>query len=209
MKMDNYEIARERAQRQFLTYDQAEMIRRFRLESDEAYIYLTFCGRPYRVDRRTGMAEGSDDGFVTVIPGSFNDSMTIYDVLCCAKPDCFLTGEYVLTNSLPGVVHTAGSDVGDGAYRSFARFLEAHKARLHEACRRLGGVLDGKGDIAYRLPVFDFLPMRLEFWEADEEFEPELRLLWDRNVQSYMRYETLWYAAGFLLQRIREIIDGL
>lgn len=209
MRNSNYEISRERAQQQFLDYDQETMIRKFALRSDEAYLYIAFFGRQYRISRTTGAVEGSDDGFVTVIPGDFNVSLSLYDLLCCSRPDCCLTGEFVMTNSLPGTVQTASSGVGSGMYRSDCLYFDGRTELLARACRALGGIPDGKGDVAYRLTVFEFMPMRLEFWQSDDEFEPELRLMWDRNVQSYMHYETLWYAAGHLLRRLRELIGEM
>jgi hypothetical protein len=56
--------------------------------------------------------------------------------------------------------------------------------------------------VAYRIPLFDFLPVRFSFWEADEDFPAEIRVLWDTNVQSFMHFETLFYAAGHLLRRM-------
>ena len=44
----------------------------------------------------------------------------------------------------------------------------------------------------------------VQLWHGDEEFPPNLRLLWDENTLRYLRYETTWYAAGLLMQRIRE-----
>lgn len=208
MKMSNYELSRNRASGEFLKHDQEDMIRRFRLRADEDYLYIAFFSTEYRIERSTGIVEGSDDGFATVTNGDYNESMTIYDVLCSSRPDCHLSGEYVLTNSLPGIVQTAGSDVGDGMYRKYAEYFDAHMAGLSRACAELGGVSSGKGDVAYTLPMFEFLPMRLEFWESDDEFAPEIRLFWDRNVQAYMHYETLWFAAGHLLRKLTRMIES-
>lgn len=208
MKTSNYELSRQRASEAFLKYDQAAMIQKFNLRADEDYLYITFFASEYRIGRFSGVVEGSDDGFATVVPGSFDESMSIYDVLCNAREDCHLTGDFVMTNSLPGIVYTTGSGVGDGMYREYARYFDQHRNELAQACARLHGTPEGKGDVAYRLPMFDFLPMRLEFWESDEEFPPEIRLYWDRNVQTYMRYETLWYAAGHLLRKLETMIGN-
>ena len=39
---------------------------------------------------------------------------------------------------------------------------------------------------------------------GDEEFPPGLRFLWDENALMYIRYETMYYAKGLLLQRLAE-----
>ena len=58
------------------------------------------------------------------------------------------------------------------------------------ACEKLGGVPVGKADVGYQLQLFEFLPVRLNFWNSDEEFPASLRLLWDFNLLDFMHYET-------------------
>lgn len=62
--------------------------------------------------------------------------------------------------------------------------------------------------MSYRIPLFDFFPVTLQFWDADDEFDAVLKIMWDRRTLDFMRYETTWYAAGHLLGRIRELMDG-
>ena len=47
-KTSNYEKMKNEMAGAFLRYDQEQMIRRFSLKSDAAYLYLTFVGREYR-----------------------------------------------------------------------------------------------------------------------------------------------------------------
>jgi hypothetical protein len=204
MKQNNYEIARNQMRPLFLTFDQQEMIRKFRLNHDADYLYIRFCGRPYRIHRRTGIVEWSEDGFVSCTEGDYNESMTIYDILCYSKPGCGLSGEYAPSSSLKGIVYTgmlAGSSMGQ---RRTEEYFQANVQRLAQACVALGGVPEGKGDVAYRIPMFDFLPVRFSFWMADADFPPEVRVLWDTNVLQFMHFETLFFAAGHLLRRMEE-----
>lgn len=206
MSNNNYEKMRDQMRPCFLTYDQEEMIRKFSLRSDSEYLYLAFCGRQYRVSRNSGIVEWSEDGFQTCTPGDFEESMTIYDVLCYSKPDCCLSGEYAPSSSLKGVVLTRMS-AGEVSDHRITRYFDANVQRLEHACVALGGVPEGTGDVAYRIPVFDFLPVRFSFWRSDEDFPAEVRMLWDTNILSFMHFETIWYAAGHLLRRIEECMD--
>ena len=204
MRKDNYEQMRDQMRPRFLTFDQEEMIRKFDLVHDADYLYLRFCGRPYRIGRTSGIVQWSEDGFATCTDGDFSESMTLYDILCYSKEDCCLSGEYTPSSSLPGLVYTgmkAGSSMGS---RETEEYFGAHVALLHRACAALGGIPEGKGDVAYRIDLFDFLPVRFSFWEADEDFPAEIRILWDSNVLRYMHFETLFYAAGHLLRRLKE-----
>lgn len=204
MRKDNYEQMRDQMRPRFLTFDQEEMIRKFDLVHDADYLYLRFCGRPYRIGRTSGIVQWSEDGFSTCTDGDFSESMTLYDILCYSKEDCRLSGEYTPSSSLPGLVYTgmkAGSSMGS---RETEEYFSAHVALLHRACAALGGIPEGKGDVAYRIDLFDFLPVRFSFWESDEDFPAEIRILWDSNVLRYMHFETLFYAAGHLLRRLKE-----
>ena len=60
------------------------------------------------------------------------------------------------------------------------------------------------GDVSYNLPVFQALKLRLSFWDADDEFPASMNLQWDEHILDFMRYETTFYAAGFILNRLRE-----
>lgn len=206
-KRNNYEQMRDQMRPAFLKYDQKEMIRKFDLEHDEAYLYIRFCGRMYRIGRTTGMVEWSEDHFNTATQGNFNECMTIYDVLCNSKRDCSLSGVFAPTGSLKGVVLTRMS-AGNIADHRLSEYFDSHMDLLERACISLGGVPDGKGDLSYRIPVFDFLPVRFVFWRADEDFPAQVRMLWDTNIQSFMHFETIWYAAGHLLSRIEECMKA-
>lgn len=206
MKQNNYETMRDQARSYFLAFDQDEMIRKFDLEHDEEYLYICFCDRPYRIGRRTGIVEWSADRFRTFTVGDYNECMTIYDILCYCKPDRCLSGEYAPSSSLKGIVYTgmnAGCSTGSS---ETAAFFDAHVSQLEQACIALGGIPEGKGDLAFRIPMFEFLPVRFSFWRADEDFPAEVRLLWDTNVLQYLHFETLFYAAGHLLKRMEELM---
>ena len=54
-RRSNYDITRDRLERDFLQYDQEAMLRRVPLRHDADYLYLTFLRREYRIDRARGM----------------------------------------------------------------------------------------------------------------------------------------------------------
>jgi len=110
-------------------------------------------------------------------------------------------------NNLPGVV--AGSSVGSDMFAESARFFDGKADALGHACERLGGRKIPKGDVGYRLNMFDFLPLELRFWESDEEFPPSLSLLWDRNLQDYIHYETSYFIAGHLMRRLKDLMKEM
>ena len=64
------------------------------------------------------------------------------------------------------------------------------------------------GDVSRILDVFDFFPVCVRFWDADEEFPASLQFLWDANALDFLYYETLWYVMGDLLERLTETIQN-
>ena len=49
--------------------------------------------------------------------------------------------------------------------------------------------------------------MVLQFWESDEEFPSSLTLLMDGSILDFMHFETVWYAAGHLLTRLKRLAE--
>ena len=76
------------------------------------------------------------------------------------------------------------------------------------ACLALGGRRQPGADHSYAVELLDGLEVLVQLWHGDEEFAPRLRLLWDENTTRYLRYETTWYAAGLLRQRLLEWQKG-
>jgi hypothetical protein len=135
----------------------------------------------------------------------FNEAMSIYDLLCDSKEGCHLSGSFTTLTSLQGTVKSA--QPGQDMFAETARVFDGHLQELAEACRRLGGTPAGKGDVSYELPVFDCLPVQLQFWASDEDFPASFQMLWDTNILDFIRYETTYYVAGHLIRRIRELME--
>lgn len=202
-KISNYDLTRDRMEQEFVRYDQERMIRQFQLEHTEEHLFLSFIGETYRVGRKTGRVERCLPGSAGYAHAGFNESMTIFDVLCCAKPGCRLSGEYATVTNLPGIANIAAP--GTGMYADAARAFAHRPDALRQACWRLHGIEQERvGDLSYQIPLFDFLPVILQFWDADDEFDAVLKIMWDRNTLDFMRFETTFYAMSHLMKRLTE-----
>ena len=198
----NYEKTKRKMQDEFLKYDQRKMIERFRLESDERYLSFPFMGSPCRIERSTGGVECFRGGQFR--EGSFNEAMTVYDLLCWSKPDASPAGEYVMVQNL-SPLHSASKGLGtDGFLSREAKLFDHRDEELRAALHNAGGHAASGGDIAALFNAFRDLTVIFRFWDSDEDFGPQIQLFWDRNVLQYMHFETVWYAGGVLISRIRE-----
>ena len=202
-RISNYEITKRRVQGDFLKYDQEKMIRKFNLQSDENYLYIKFIGHLYRIDRKTGYLEWSENGFVTCEEGDFNETLTIYDLLCDSKANCQASGDYVNLKSL-SALQASSKKLGDGLFDGKDKIFDHQNEALCRACENLGGTKAGKGDVAYEIPLFEFLVCRIQFWNSDEDFGAQLHVFMDKHILQFMRYETVWYAQSHLMKRLTE-----
>ena len=203
--ISNYEIMRNQMRREFVKYDQDRMIRKFSLRNDESYIYIVFLYREYRIDRITGVVEWSEDGFSTSIEADYNESMTIYDVLCYSKDDCCLSGNYCPVNMLKGTVKS--SNVGSNMFQKSADGFNGKLKELETVCGIWGEKLDLNGDVAAKLYPFSFLPVIIQYWEADDEFPANLKFMFDENILDYMHFETIFFMMGHIVKRIQDMME--
>ena len=116
-----------------------------------------------------------------------------------------ICGSFAPINSVARSFHSSG--LGENLFDERAQFFAAAPHKLERACIALCGIKDTKGDVAYRLDTFPFLPVLLRFWQADEEFPPSLQLLWDLNTLDFVHYETTYYIADHLISRLRELTE--
>jgi len=189
-------------EKQFTRYDQNEMIRKFRLPYTKDFLFISFAGERFRIHRSSGKVElCSDAGFSHA---GFNESMTIFDVLCCSKPDCHLSGEFTTVTNLPGIAKTSAP--GMNLYADTARFFTNRCDDLRLACMKLNGVEQAVGDVSFQIPLFDFLPVVLQFWDADDEFDACLKIMWDKNTLDFLHFESTFYAMSHLLKRLTDYV---
>ena len=91
VRKDNYLIQANQAKQHFLTYDQQRLIEKLNLSHDDNYLYTTMLSEHYRIHRKTGdICRETGTGWVDA--NSYEEVMTLLDLVCDSRKDRFLTG---------------------------------------------------------------------------------------------------------------------
>lgn len=201
--MDNYDLQVDIAKRIFLEYDQEQLIRKYSLNADKDYLYQSYLNTPCRIRRKDGSIEQWLCGQWRECR-NFGTVMTLYDLLCYHRGETppVLSGQWcaVGTFVVTGVTET---DTYTGKY---AKLFDRRVEELRKACEMLGGALQkpmAGADVTCEFRVTPWFPVLLQFWGGDEEFSPRLKLLWDRNADRFLHFETTFYLQGDLLERLK------
>lgn len=101
-------------------------------------------------------------------------------------------------------VKTFAETVEDRLCRRFGEDSEA----LREACLELGGREVDQGDLGMVLNTFPRLPLLLILWRGDEEFPPNVRILFDSSATNYLNAFELRMLCGEVVTRLINLADG-
>lgn len=198
----NYDLQVDIGRKIFLEFDQELLIRKYRLEADPDYIYLTYLNTPCRICRGTGRIDELRDGTWQECR-EFGTVMTVYDLLChhqgSVAPALYGAWCTVGTFVVTGVTGTGGFT------KKYAARFDRDPEALKQACLAMGGrILPSMAgaDLTCRFQVTPFFPVLMQFWHSDEEFPAQVVLLWDRNSMAFLHFETTFYLQGDLLGRL-------
>ena len=197
-KVSNYELQRRQWQRRFLDMDHAALRQKLpELEETADQLRLWHFGRQFAVSREDGAIRClSDDG-----PVSYNEQMNIYTLFHYCAPGAHLTGEWLPFRDLRHASPFAAA-FQRGTVLPLARTFSGRGDLLPAAVEKLRGVRISES--GFQLPAFACIPMRLHFWEGDEEFEAQANLLFDRSATDFIHVESVVTIASVALCRLAE-----
>lgn len=199
-RANNYLIQAQQAKDLFLSYDQEALIAKLKLRFDELFLYVPMLSETYRIHRQSGdiFRKTSTDW---VDANSFEEVMTLLDLVCDCRENRFLTGKWKNMTDFGLMFHR---NLLENKVDPWAEKFQADPENFRKACLALGGKPFSLGDIAYSIELFDGLSILVQLWFGEEEFPACLRLLWDENALMYIKYETMYFAKALLLQKIEE-----
>lgn len=186
----------------FSGFDPAETAGILNLTYDTEYLYLQYFQKPYRLRLRDGVLE-KQTGDIWTEKLYFNESMSIYHLLRYTVPAPRTAGVWV-PNSALNAAASHRQNMPDPLLIPFARKFAGKTSLLEEACEKLGGRKIDKGDVGYEFYAFPQIPLRLIFWDADEDFPAQAQVLFDQYVTDYIHFET----TGCIVSDLLEALEG-
>ena len=199
-RTNNYLIHAQQAKDRFTTYNQEVLIEKLHLSHDDNYLYTTMLSEHYRIHRKTGdICRKTDTGWVEA--NSYEEVMTLLDLVCDSREDRFLSGRWKSLADFGLMFHRS---LLEGKADPWAEKFQADTDGFRKACLAMGGKPFPRGDLAYAIELFDGLSILVQLWFGEEEFPAAIRFLWDENALMYLKYETMHFAKGLLLDKIAE-----
>lgn len=198
-KVSNYDMQLQQWRRRFLDMDHAALCRKLpELEAAGYQLRLWHFGRRLAVSLTDGTIRCLSDQR----PVSYNEQMNIYTLFHYCVPGTRLTGEWLPFRDLRHASPFAAA-FQRGIILPLARTFSGRGELLPGAVEKLRGVrLSASG---FQLPAFACIPMRLNFWDGDEEFEAQANLLFDRSAVDFIHVESIVTIA---MEGVRQLADA-
>ncbi|MDO4616158.1 MAG: DUF3786 domain-containing protein [Lachnospiraceae bacterium] len=194
MKKTKDEIQWEMIQNRFLSYDQEKFIRIFNLEHDEDQILITFLGRDYKINRKTGlMFDGERQA-------SIDETVSVYELLTNSEHAPVLTGKWESVASLC----TNTTDTSLGRYIEYLKPFQDNIELMQSTLISMGAEPQKKGDVSAILTVFPNVPVWFQYWAADDEFPASIQFLFDAGIAEHFRWSLLWNLMTMITDRMLE-----
>lgn len=204
----NHDIFYENARQRFCRQDLRKIADDFALEQDQDTAFICFAGSRHALSLVDGTVTVQAEDGIHWDRTDYTVGLTIYDILSDVKPGRHLSGTWVTIQSLPHTVQY-GKQGGISLFEPYGKLFDGKREQLKKICEQMGGTPEPYADLSYRLPLFDFLPVIFEFWDSDEEFPAKVQLLWDENTQDYIKFETIYYAAFCLLEKMKTLVEAM
>ena len=80
-----------------------------------------------------------------------------------------------------------------------------HTEELRQALEAMGGQKLPCSDVGYQVEAFACIPLRVLFWEGDDEFPAQANLLFDRSATDFIHSESIVSIAMAGLYRLAKL----
>lgn len=200
-KISNYEKCIADWEERFLSMDHEELLQRIpSLKREGEFLTVVHFGKTFAVSTKTGK--------ITVLPAhtaaTQNELFNIYTFFWYCSPLAHFRDEWLPFASLKNAGVFA-SAFQKGTLDVLAKTFAGHADALEEALLALGGKKLAVGDVGYEISAFSEIPMRVIFWDQDEEFPAQANMLFDKSSTEFIHVESIVTIASVCIKRLAEI----
>ena len=195
MKQDNYEVWRQEWKARFLSMDQKLLLQKLPfLIVEGKKLKLSYMGHMCQIDTETA-------GIDWDLPVSLHDELNIFTMLWYAKMGALQSNVWVPFAQLKdaSVFHAA---FHRNILLPLAKTFEYKGELLEDALRQLGGQKLDHGDVCYEIKVFECIPVRVLFWDGDDEFPAQANLLFDKSATDFIHVESIVTISSSILKHL-------
>lgn len=196
------EAACRKWREKFTDFDPAGRDAYLSVHIQDHFVYTSYLGTDYRLDCETGVLEKRmDDDWTDQL--FMNEALAVYHYMGDSKGLIRTPGNWVPESALDPV-SIRSNDRTNPLFAGFAKDYSGRMEELEERCRLCGGVRDSKpGDTAWIFYPFPEIPVKLAFWEMDEEFPAQVKVFTRENAVDYLHYE----AVAFVIADLFQLLD--
>jgi len=114
-----------------------------------------------------------------------------------------ITNEWVSEKDLPSGAaffrgpHTIPTHLITERYQNDTR-------SFNQKCKKLGGISINMADTSYRFDITPKIPVAILYWEGDEDFPPEAKLLFDKTICEHLTLDIIFSLSLEICFRIAE-----
>lgn len=198
---NNYEKCITDWQERFLSMNHEELMQRIpSLKREGDFLTIMHFGKKFAVSIKTGK--------ITVLPAHFpasqNEQFNIYTFFWYCSPLAHFCNEWLPFASLKNA-SVFGPAFQKGVLDVLAKTFEGHMQALADALEALGGKKLCVGDVGYEISAFHEIPMRIIFWDKDDEFSAQANMLFDKSSTRFIHVESVVTIASVCIDRLSEL----
>lgn len=135
---------------------------------------------------------------------SINEMLNIYTLLWYCKDTASLSGQWLPFRSMKGATPFAPA-FEKNVLQSFSATFNGKESLLKTAVTRIGGSQINAN--SYYVPAFACMPLRIQFWDGDDEFSAQGNILFDKNATDFIHIESLVTIASQCVVRLRSAVE--
>ena len=201
--IDNYEVVRQTWRQKFLEMDCERLAKKFGLKLDDDFLYMTYFAHPYAIDRRTAKITRLDK---PEMPIGFNLEMNFFNMFHYAVEHPVPSGKLVPFRDVKRV-YPFEKAYQKTILRPFEGLFSGRVEALQRALCALNARPLQQGDAGGAIEVFPGLELAVLFWEADDEFDAQVNMLFDSNITDFMHEENVVCVASDAVYFLAEASD--